>query len=45
MKKIHFKALKDTHNLQHDSCQNENISFAIYFYSYKGYIFNKDVPF
>ena len=34
--------IKDAHNLHHSSCQNENISFAIYFYLYKGYIFEKE---
>ena len=33
--------VKDAHNLQHSSCQNKNISFASYFYSYKVYIFEK----
>ena len=27
--------IKDTRNFQHSSCQNENISFVIYLYSYK----------
>ena len=31
--------IKDTHNLQDSCCQNKNILFTIYFYSYKTYIF------
>lgn len=27
--------INDTHNLQHSICQNKNVFFAVYFYSYK----------
>ena len=37
--------IKDTHNLQHSSGQNENISFAVYFYSYNVYISEKENTF
>ena len=37
--------IKDKQDLQHSSCQNENISFAIYVYSWKGYIFEKENKF
>ena len=34
--KCHIRQIfKDKHNFLHSSCQNENISFAIYLYSYK----------
>ena len=35
-------SFKDTRNLQHSFCQNENISLAIYFYLCKVYIFEKE---
>ena len=33
--------LRDIHSLQQSFCQNKNISFAIYLYSYKIYIYLK----
>ena len=39
------KALKGTHNLQHSSCQNENIFKYIHFYLYKVCIFEKEIKF
>ena len=37
--------IKGTYSFKHSSCQNENVSLTVYFYSYKVYIFEKENKF